>query len=62
MGKKVEKLEKIALGAAEQSKRNLFPSITLFEKKADLSGSSSASLIGLWWPMKSLPKKERRPL
>ena len=35
MGKKVEKLEKIALGAAEQSKRNLVPSITLFEKKAD---------------------------
>ena len=33
--KKVEKLEKIALGAAEQSKRNLVPSITLFEKKAD---------------------------
>lgn len=35
LGKKVEKLEKIALGAAEQSKRNLVPSITLFEKKAD---------------------------
>lgn len=33
--KKVEKLEKIALGAAEQSKRNHVPSITLFEKKAD---------------------------
>ena len=33
--KKVEKLEKIALGAAEQSKRNLVPGITLFEKKAD---------------------------
>ena len=32
---KVEKLEKIALGAAEQSKRNLVPNITLFEKKAD---------------------------
>lgn len=30
LGKKVEKLEKIALGAAEQSKRNLVPSITLF--------------------------------
>ena len=35
LGKKAEKLEKIALGAAEQSKRNLVPSITLFEKKAD---------------------------
>ncbi len=35
LGKKVEKLEKIALGAAEQSKRNLVPSITLFEKKSD---------------------------
>ena len=35
LGKKDEKLEKIALGAAEQSKRNLVPSITLFEKKAD---------------------------
>ena len=33
--KKVEKLEKISLGAAEQSKRNLVPGITLFEKKAD---------------------------
>ena len=32
MGKKVEKLEKIALGAAEQSKRNLVPSITLLRK------------------------------
>lgn len=35
LGKKVEKLEKIALGAAEQSKRNIVPSIKLFEKKAD---------------------------
>ena len=35
LGKKVEKLEKIALGAAEQSKRNIVPSIQLFEKKAD---------------------------
>ena len=35
LGKKVEKLEKIALGAAEQSKRNLVPSVKLFEKKAD---------------------------
>ena len=35
LGKKVEKLEKIALGAAEQSKRNIVPSIQLFERKAD---------------------------
>ena len=35
LGKKVEKLEKIALGAAEQSKRNLVPSI----KKSRLSSS-----------------------
>ena len=35
LGKKVEKLEKIALGAAEQSKRNVVPSIKLFEKKSD---------------------------
>jgi len=35
IGKKIEKLEKIALGAAEQSKRNLVPSVTLFEKKSD---------------------------
>jgi len=35
LGKKIEKLEKIALGAAEQSKRNIVPSIQLFEKKAD---------------------------
>ena len=35
LGKKVKKLEKISLGAAEQSKRNLVPSITLFEKKSD---------------------------
>ncbi len=37
-GKKLgkgRKLGKIALGAAEQSKRNLVPSIILFEKKAD---------------------------
>ena len=33
--KKVEKLEKIALGAAEQSKRNRVPEVTLFEKKVD---------------------------
>ena len=35
LGKKVEKLEKIALGAAEQSKRNFVPSIELFERKSD---------------------------
>ncbi|MGQ7331331.1 16S rRNA (uracil(1498)-N(3))-methyltransferase [Streptococcus suis] len=33
--KKAEKLEKIAQGAAEQSKRNRIPAIRLFEKKAD---------------------------
>ncbi|RRD31513.1 16S rRNA (uracil(1498)-N(3))-methyltransferase [Streptococcus minor] len=33
--KKVEKLEKIAQGAAEQSKRNRVPEIQLFEKKTD---------------------------
>lgn len=32
--KKQEKLEKIAQGAAEQSKRNLIPAIQLFEQKA----------------------------
>ena len=35
LGKKAEKLEKIALGAAEQSKRNRIPAIRLFEKKTD---------------------------
>ena len=35
LAKKVEKLSKIALGAAEQSKRNCVPEIRLFEKKAD---------------------------
>ncbi|HFU4090559.1 TPA: 16S rRNA (uracil(1498)-N(3))-methyltransferase [Streptococcus suis] len=35
LGKKVEKLEKIAQGAAEQSKRNRIPAIRLFEKKTD---------------------------
>lgn len=33
--KKEEKLAKIALGAAEQSKRNKVPEIKLFEKKSD---------------------------
>ena len=35
LAKKSEKLEKIALGAAEQSKRNLIPEVWLFDKKAD---------------------------
>lgn len=35
LAKKAEKLEKIAQGAAEQSKRNRIPVIRLFEKKAD---------------------------
>ena len=35
LGKKSEKLEKIAQGAAEQSKRNLIPEVRLFDKKAD---------------------------
>ena len=35
LAKKTEKLGKIMLGAAEQSKRNRVPEVTLFEKKAD---------------------------
>ena len=35
LGKRAEKLEKIAQGAAEQSKRNRIPAVRLFEKKAD---------------------------
>lgn len=35
LAKKAEKLEKIALGAAEQSKRNRVPAVQLFERKAD---------------------------
>ncbi|BAM24086.1 16S rRNA (uracil(1498)-N(3))-methyltransferase [Streptococcus intermedius] len=35
LAKKSEKLEKIAQGAAEQSKRNLIPEVKLFDKKAD---------------------------
>ena len=35
LAKKSEKLEKIAQGAAEQSKRNLIPEVRLFDKKAD---------------------------
>ena len=61
LGKKVEKLEKIALGAAEQSKRNLVPSITLLRKRRTF-WLNSTSLTGSWWPMKSRPKKERQPL
>ncbi|MGO0052363.1 16S rRNA (uracil(1498)-N(3))-methyltransferase [Streptococcus suis] len=34
LGKKAEKLEKIAQGAAEQSKRNRIPAVRLFEKKS----------------------------
>lgn len=34
LAKKTEKLEKIAQGAAEQSKRNVIPQVKLFEKKA----------------------------
>lgn len=35
LAKKADKLEKIVLGAAEQSKRNLIPEVRLFEKKVD---------------------------
>ena len=35
LAKKSEKLEKIAQGAAEQSKRNLIPELRLFDKKTD---------------------------
>ena len=35
LAKKSEKLEKIAQGAAEQSKRNLIPVVRLFDKKAE---------------------------
>lgn len=35
LGKKADKLAKIAQGAAEQSKRNRIPEVQLFEKKAD---------------------------
>lgn len=35
LAKKSEKLEKIAQGAAEQSKRNLIPEVRLFDKQAD---------------------------
>ena len=35
LAKKSEKLEKIAQGAAEQSKRNLIPEVRLFDKKAN---------------------------
>ncbi|HEM3634703.1 TPA: 16S rRNA (uracil(1498)-N(3))-methyltransferase [Streptococcus suis] len=42
LAKKAEKLEKIAQGAAEQSKRNRLPAVRLFEKKADFL----AQLVG----------------
>ncbi|MBF7094349.1 16S rRNA (uracil(1498)-N(3))-methyltransferase [Streptococcus sp. HF-1907] len=35
LAKRQDKLDKIVLGASEQSKRNLVPEVTLFEKKAD---------------------------
>ncbi|MFQ6810361.1 MAG: 16S rRNA (uracil(1498)-N(3))-methyltransferase [Streptococcus sp.] len=57
LGKKVEKLEKIALGAAEQSKRNLVPIIALFEKKADFLANST-SLIASWWPMRVCQRRQ----
>lgn len=38
LAKKADKLAKIALGAAEQSKRNRVPEVQLFEKKADFLG------------------------
>lgn len=42
LAKKGDKLAKITLGAAEQSKRNRVPEVILFEKKADfLAGLSS---------------------
>ena len=42
LAKKGDKLAKITLGAAKQSKRNRVPEVTLFEKKADfLAGLSS---------------------
>lgn len=37
LAKKADKLEKIALGAAEQSKRNRVPAIKLFDKKTDFA-------------------------
>jgi len=39
LAKKSEKLEKIAQGAAEQSKRNLIPEVRLFDKKADFQAA-----------------------
>lgn len=38
LAKKADKLAKIALGAAEQSKRNRVPEVQLFEKKVDFLG------------------------
>ena len=42
LAKKVEKLEKIVQGAAEQSKRNRLPDIQLFDKKADFLAQLAA--------------------
>ena len=39
LAKKSEKLEKIAKGAAEQSKRNLIPEVRLFDKKSDFQAA-----------------------
>lgn len=56
LAKKEDKLAKIAMGAAEQSKRNRLPQVRLFEKKADFQ----AELNGFdkfLSPMKSLPRR-----
>lgn len=42
LAKKSEKLEKIAQGAAEQSKRNLIPEVRLFDKKGRFSSSAAS--------------------
>ena len=55
------KTRKIALGAAEQSKRNLVPSITLFEKKADFLAQLD-QFDSIVVSLKSQPKKERQQL
>lgn len=41
LAKRQEKLEKIVLGAAEQSKRNQVPEVILFEKQADFINALS---------------------
>lgn len=42
LAKKADKLSKIAQGAAEQSKRNVIPEVTLFDKKEDFIKQLSA--------------------